>query len=160
VLFRSSFWYCHRRDGTLAAVVAEVNNTFGGRHCYLLAGDDLAFGRELAARKAFHVSPFCRIEGGYRFRFLRSGAADGGRTTAHIAYDDPSGPLLLTSVSGELAPLSPARLRHALARMPLLTLGVVARIHWQALRLALKRVPFFGRQGTVEAVPRPAPPLA
>ena len=44
-----SFWYCHRRDGSLAAIVVEVNNTFGERHCYLLAGPTLAFGRELRA---------------------------------------------------------------------------------------------------------------
>ena len=74
--------------------------------------------------------------------------ADGsgaGRTVARIEHDDTTGPLLLTSVSGELAPLTPARLHHALWRMPLLTLGVIARIHWQALRLLVKRVPFFGK---------------
>ncbi|MEY3473954.1 MAG: hypothetical protein RL087_412, partial [Pseudomonadota bacterium] len=58
-----SFWYCHRQDGSLAAVVAEVNNTFGERHCYLLAGPDLAFGREVTATKVFHVSPFCQVHG-------------------------------------------------------------------------------------------------
>ena len=46
-----------------AAVVAEVNNTFGERHCYLLAGPELAFGAEQRARKVFHVSPFCSTEG-------------------------------------------------------------------------------------------------
>ncbi len=142
-----SFWHCHRADGSLAALVAEVNNTFGGRHCYLLAGADLAYGRELAAAKRFHVSPFCTVEGGYRFRFMRTQADAGGagRTVARIEHDDAQGPLLLTSVSGELAPLTPERLRQALWRMPLLTLGVVARIHWHALRLMLKRVPFFGK---------------
>ena len=154
-----SFWYCHRRDGTLAAIVAEVNNTFGGRHSYLLAGPDLGFGRELVAGKQFHVSPFCQIEGRYRFRFMRTGleSADGaGRTVARIDHDDAQGPLLLTSVSGELAPLTAARLRQALWRMPLLTLGVIARIHWQALQLWLKRVPFFGTNGRATA---PAVPL-
>ncbi|MDT7834046.1 DUF1365 domain-containing protein [Aquabacterium sp. OR-4] len=141
-----SFWYCHRRDGTLAAVLAEVNNTFGGRHCYLLSGPTLAFGAEQRADKAFHVSPFCQVEGAYRFRFLRTAAAHdgGGHTLVRIDYDDASGPLLATSVSGELAELSPARLRRALRQWPLLTLGVMARIHWHALRLLLKRVPFFG----------------
>jgi len=51
-----SFWYCHRADATLAAVVVEVNNTFGERHCYLLTGPGLAFGREVRAAKDFHVS--------------------------------------------------------------------------------------------------------
>jgi uncharacterized protein len=57
-----SFWHCHRADGSLAAVVAEVNNTFGERHCYLLDGPGLAYGRELHARKVFHVSPFCAVQ--------------------------------------------------------------------------------------------------
>ena len=151
-----SFWYCHRADGTLAAVVAEVNNTFGGRHCYVLTGPQVAFGVELTADKQFQVSPFCQIEGGYRFRFMRTGlnAADGtGRCVARIEYHDAQGPLLLTSVSGDLAPLNPARLRQALWRMPLLTLGVLVRIHWQALRLLAKRVPFIGRHGAPVAPP-------
>ena len=134
-----SFWYCHRTDGTLAAVVAEVNNTFGERHCYLLSGPELAFGRELCARKVFHVSPFCDVAGGYRFRFMRT--AD--RTVARIDHDDVDGPLLQTSVSGVLEPLSAARLRGVVLGMPLMTFGVMARIHWQALKLFAKRVPFF-----------------
>lgn len=149
-----SFWYCHRADGTLAAIVAEVNNTFGGRHCYLLSGQQLQFGRELVAVKRFHVSPFCQVEGRYRFRFMRTSLPSGdgaGRCVARIEHDDAQGPLLLTSVSGELAPLTPARLREALWRMPLLTLGVIVRIHWQALRLLLKRVPFFGSNGQPDA---------
>ena len=73
-----SFWYCHRADGSLAAVVVEVNNTFGERHCYLLAEPGLAFGRELRASKVFHVSPFCDVEGSYRFRFMRSARPSGG----------------------------------------------------------------------------------
>ena len=156
-----SFWYCHREDGALAAIVAEVNNTFGGRHSYLLAGPGLGFGRELVAAKQFQVSPFCQISGHYRFRFMRTGHRSGdgaGRTVARIDHDDASGPLLLTSVSGELAALTPARLRQALWAMPLLTLGVVARIHWQALRLFLKRVPFVGKNGVVApAVAQPRP---
>lgn len=154
-----SFWYCHRADGTLAAIVAEVNNTFGGRHCYLLTGDQLAWGRELPATKQFHVSPFCQITGSYRFRFMRTfsaphGGADGaGRTVARIVHDDAQGPLLLTSVSGDLAALTPQRLHHALWRMPLLTLGVIARIHWQALRLLAKRVPFFGKAPATAVAP-------
>ena len=59
-----SFWYCHRQDGTLAAVLVEVNNTFGERHCYLLGGPQIAYGRELAVAKVFHVSPFCAVAGG------------------------------------------------------------------------------------------------
>jgi len=142
-----SFWYCERADGSLAAVVVEVNNTFGERHCYLLAVPELAFGREMQARKVFHVSPFCQVQGRYRFRFMRTAQ----RTVARIDHDDESGPLLLTSVSGQLQPLTRASVRGAFFGTPLMTLGVMARIHWHALRLWLKRVPFFSK---------PAPPQA
>ena len=142
-----SFWYCERGDGSLAAVLVEVNNTFGERHCYLLAGADLAFGREMQARKVFHVSPFCAVQGRYRFRFMRTGQ----RTVARVDHDDETGPLLQTSVSGHLRPLTASSVRGAFFGTPLMTLGVMARIHWHALRLWLKRVPFFSK---------PAPPQA
>lgn len=142
-----SFWYCHRTDGGLAAVVVEVNNTFGERHCYLLDGAGLGFGREQVARKVFHVSPFCAVQGRYRFRFMQTAE----RSVARIDHDDDGGPLLQTSVSGRLAPLTAASARAAFFGVPLMTLGVIVRIHWHALRLWAKRVPFFSK---------PAPPQA
>lgn len=148
-----SFWYAHRADGSLAAVVAEVNNTFGERHCYLLQGPTLGWGRELQATKVFHVSPFCRASGRYRFRFLRTAAgglpSDAGRTVVRVEHDDAEGPVLLTSVSGRLQPLTAASRRAVLRRMPWHALGVVLRIHWQALRLWWRGVPVFTK---------PAPP--
>ena len=136
-----SFWYCHGADGLLRAIVVEVNNTFGQRHCYLL--DRPVYGAELRADKVFHVSPFCAIEGSYRFRFLLT--PDHSRTVARIDYDDALGPLLQTSVSGALEPLTAGSRRRALWRYPAMTWGVLARIHWQALKLFLKRAPFFGK---------------
>ncbi len=142
-----SFWYCQRLDGSLAAIVVEVNNTFGERHCYLLAGADVALGRELQTRKVFHVSPFCAVQGRYRFRFMRTAQ----RTVARIDHDDEVGALLQTSVSGRLQALTPAAVRQAFFGMPLMTLGVLLRIHLQAMRLWLKKLPFFSK---------PAPPQA
>ena len=142
-----SFWYCHAVDGALRAIVVEVNNTFGERHCYLL--DRPQYGQELTADKVFHVSPFCTLEGSYRFRFMRSHHDGIEKTVARIDYDDASGPLIETSVSGILEPLTKASIRKALLRYPAMTFGVIARIHWQALKLWLKRVPF---------VPKPKPP--
>ena len=135
-----SLWYCQRADGTLAAVVAEVNNTFGERHCYLLAGPELAWGREQRAAKVFHVSPFSAIEGHYRFRFLRS--ADASRIVVRIDHHDAAGVLLQTSLSGQLEPLTAASARRVFFGIPMMSFGVIARIHWQALRVWLKRVPF------------------
>ena len=140
-----SFWYCHAANGSLRTVVVEVNNTFGERHCYLLdrPANGQFLGAELRADKVFHVSPFCNVEGGYRFRFMFNG--DMSRTVARIDYDDATGPLLETSVSGRLEPATPASVRKALWRYPAMTLGVIARIHLQAVRLWFKRVKFFGK---------------
>ena len=148
-----SFWYCERADGTLAAIVVEVNNTFGERHCYVLAGAHLAYGREVEAAKVLHVSPFCRVDGHYRFRFMRRLADDvrPPRIVARIDHHDRVGALLQTSLSGELRPLDGASTMHAFLGMPLMTLGVVARIHWQALKLFAKRIPWH---------PKPLPPAA
>ena len=74
---------------------------------------------------------------------------EGARTLARIEYFDATGDLLHTSISGEAAPYSARALAGAFLRYPSLTFGVIARIHYQALRLWLKRVPFFGK---------PAPP--
>ena len=139
-----SFWYCHTQAGQLRAIVVEVNNTFGERHCYLL--DTPRYGQELTASKVFHVSPFCTLEGGYRFRFLNTFAPHGDaipqKTVARVDYDDASGALLETSVGGTLEPVTTASVRKALWGYPAMTLGVMARIHWQAFRLWRKRVPF------------------
>ncbi|MFM2034971.1 MAG: hypothetical protein RL459_236, partial [Pseudomonadota bacterium] len=136
-----SFWYCHTPEGQLRAIVVEVNNTFGERHCYLL--DAPRFGAELRADKVFHVSPFCRVEGGYRFRFMLT--RDMGRTVARIDYDDAEGALIQTSVSGALEAVTRASIRQALWRYPAMTLGVMARIHWQAFKLWRKKVRFFSK---------------
>jgi DUF1365 family protein len=144
-----SFWFCHGRDGGLRAILAEVSNTFGEHHAYLLAHPDgrpIADGEELDARKMFHVSPFFPVAGRYAFRFAGAGSA----RLARIDYHDDAGPLLLTSISGRPQPLTAGRILLAYLGHPLMTFGVMARIHWQALRLWLKRVPFFSK---------PAPPL-
>lgn len=137
-----SFWLCHDRAGGLRAVLAEVNNTFGEHHHYLLSqrdGRPIIAGDELTARKVFHVSPFLEVRGSYRFRFR----VDPNDSLFRIDYEDASGKLLYTTISGRAAPMSSRALAAAFARRPLMTLGVIARIHYQALRLWAKRVAFF-----------------
>jgi len=136
-----SFWYVHRPDGGLHAIVVEVNNTFGERHCYLLGGAQLGWGREIESDKVFHVSPFCETQGRYRFRFMRTAQ----RLIARVDHDDEGGPLIQTALSGVLQALDATSARRAFWGWPLMTFGVVARIHWQALQLWLKRVPFFSK---------------
>ena len=139
-----SFWYATALDGTLRAVVAEVNNTFGERHCYLLAAAELAWGRDAAARPRSSTS--------------RPSAATSRATTASASCARrragtarPRGPGTTTppasrccrpASAADLAtaaqPRASACTPHArLLHMPLLALGVTAwsRIHWQALRL-------------------------
>ena len=145
-----SFWVCHDREGGVRAVLCEVCNTFGEQHNYLLAhadGRSLASGETLRARKVFHVSPFCEVAGAYRFRFHFSRE----RWLARKDHDDDDGePLLETSISGTAVPLSRGAVHRLLWRYRWFTLGVIARIHWQALRLWAKRVPY---------IPKPQPPL-
>jgi DUF1365 family protein len=136
-----SFWYCHRADGSLRAIVAEVNNTFGERHVYLL--DHPRYGQELQARKVFHVSPFCSVEGSYRFEFHRGGHQGLQSARVRIDYHDAQGPVLLTGMAGRLETLNAASRRRALWCYPLLTFGVMARILWNAVVLWMKRVPVY-----------------
>ncbi len=139
-----SFWFCEDRAGNTRAILAEVNNTFGEHHAYLLAHPDgrpIHAGETLATRKMFHVSPFLPVAGSYRFRFIAAGA----QRVARIDYADEAGPSLLTSLSGRAVPLTTGAILRAVLRHPMMTLGVIARIHWQALRLWAKRVPFHSK---------------
>lgn len=142
-------WYCHDRAGALRAALCEVRNTFGERHDYLVARPDrgpIAGDEWLAAAKAFHVSPFCEVSGHYRFRF----GDVAGAPRLRIDYHDDAGRLLVTALQGREEPLTDRRLLRAFFAYPAMTVAVVARIHLQALRLWLRRVPWF---------PKPPPPF-
>ncbi len=143
-----SFWFCRDRSGAVRAVLCEVNNTFGESHCYLVSRPD---GRALGAdewlegRKVFHVSPFLPVEGRYRFRFR----LDARAVHVDVHYHDAEGLVLATSVSGCHEPLTDRAVLSRFLGNPTMTLGVIARIHWQALQLWRKRVKFYRK---------PAPP--
>lgn len=133
-----SFWHALSADGSVRATVAEVNNTFGERHCYVL--DRPRWGRTQWADKVFHVSPFCSVQGRYAFRFLCTQRDGQARSVVRIDHDDPQGPLLQTSLSAALTPATPAAVRRAFWQHPVQSWAVTARIHWQALQLWLKGV--------------------
>ena len=135
MLFRS-------RAGALRAVLCEVNNTFGESHCYLVHHTDqrpLRADEWLDGRKVFHVSPFLPVEGGYRFRFR----FDEKLVHVDVNYHDAQGLMLATSVGGRRGNLDDLSVVRRFLLNPMMTLGVVARIHWQALHLWRKRAKFY-----------------
>jgi DUF1365 family protein len=135
------FWYCHDGAGRLRALLAEVNNTFGEHHAYLLTRPDgapIGAGDRITCCKMLHVSPFCAVEGHYEFR-LRDTA---DTSFAAIDYHDAAGLLLRTAIGGRLRPFTSASLLRALLRFPLHPFLVLGRIHWQALRLWLAGTPW------------------
>jgi DUF1365 family protein len=138
--------------GALIAVLAEVNNTFGGRITTICWCPPMATIFAMARRwwpERFFMSRrswLSRASIGSDFL----GGRDGTRNLARIEHADDAGDLLHTAVSGGAAPLAARTLLRALFAYPWQSVGVIARIHWQALRLWLKRVPFFSK---------PVPPL-
>lgn len=132
-----SFWLCHDRDGGLRAVLAEVNSTFGERHCYLCRKPDggvITPRDQITARKLLYVSPFLAVDGIYRFRFHET--AD--RLGIFITLEQGGRTALFASITGRLAPLSALNLVSGLVRQPIPALRVLALIHLHAARLYLR----------------------
>ena len=179
-----SFWYCHDTEGKLRAVLAEVNNTFGEHHRYLLQankGQVIESTTDIVCTKQLHVSPFCQVRGWYRFRFHdamnnhATGTMDAMEplhandrrniqgscqqlqfTRIKLDYHDDDGEIMIrTCLSGKAEAATSGNLMIAILRQPLLTLGIIVRIHLQALRLGIKRVPFYGKSGNTH--PRHTP---
>ncbi len=133
-----SVYWCHDDDGRLVAVIAEVHNTYGGRHCYLLRTDER--GRAETA-KAFYVSPFNDVSGAYRMSLPEPTA----RLALTVALDrDGSRPFVATLQGRRRAATRRAVLGVAL-RYPLATLAVAARIRLQGIRLYLRGLPVVPR---------------
>lgn len=139
-----SLFFCHRPDGGLAAILYEVNNTFGERHVYVLpVADEEAHTPVLAqsCEKRFFVSPFMPMQMGYRFEVSPPGEA----VAVQIDVRDAEGSVLLAGVRGVRKPLSDATLLRAWLGAPLLSAKVVGAIHWEALKLWLKGVKLVDR---------------
>ena len=137
-----SLWFCYNDQSQLYAVLCEVNNTFGKTHTYVCCHDDQ---REITATcwlqnpKRLYVSPFYQVEGHYDFRFN----IDQHQCQIDIRYyDKEQQAALLTSLSGDFMPLSRKSLRKLFWQSPLLSLKVLALIHYQAFRLFLKGVKY------------------
>jgi len=130
-----SLYLCHRPDSELAAVLYEVNNTFGGRHCYLLPAPAVNLGGlRQACAKTFHVSPFMDMDLTYEFRLSPPGES----VALGIRVRDRDGYVMTATLSGVREPLTDRALIKVLVDHPILWLEVLGAIHWQAFRLWLK----------------------
>jgi len=162
-----SLHFCHGADGRLHSVLYEVHNTFGERHVYLEAVDDAQTGADarLVQRcdKAFHVSPFLPLALAYRFRLQAPTAGHGEfdlaidvleRDEAAADSDARDRRVLVAHYAAQQQPLNDRTLLRLAATHPLLTLKVIAGIHWEALKLLLKGLRMYTHPGAGE------PPVA
>lgn len=139
-----SVYYCLDEQDHLAAVIYEVNNTFGDRHSYVFPLDNQE--KAHCCRKLLHVSPFFDILGSYRFR----NKLPGEKSHLGIRYQDTDGSLLFyASLRGHRKEISGRSLLAMALALPPASLKVIVAIHWEALRLWMKKLKLFRR---------PAPP--
>jgi DUF1365 family protein len=129
-------YFCHRADGGLAALLYEVNNTFGQRHAYLIPVQDAGSPIIQDCGKDFFVSPFMDMDMRYRFRVVPPGA----RTGISIDASDDKGVVLAASFVGRRRALTDAALLGLFLRMPLLGLKVLTGIYWEALLIWRKGI--------------------
>jgi DUF1365 family protein len=140
-----SVYFCSNRSGGLIAILYQVHNTFGQRHSYLIPVTQPHDGViEQSCAKDFYVSPFLGMAMRYAFRVEVPAA----RVSVRIEGADANGPLIVAALAGTRNHLTDRALLRVLATHPLLTLKVVAGIHWHALKMALKGFGLYARPTT------------
>lgn len=137
-----SFWFCVDEDNNLRAVLFEVNNTFNQHHSYLVYNENhqiITNDQWFNCDKKFYVSPFFEIVGNYKFRVNFSQ----NKIAVWIDYFIEGEKNLLTSViSYDIIPFTKSRIIPIIVKSPLLVFKVIFLIHWQALKLFLKKIKF------------------
>lgn len=139
-------FFCYDAQDTLYATLYQVSNTFGEKHIYAVEAEPFAHtnGEQQLrhqADKVFFVSPFINLDCQYRFRIRRPGEV----LKVLIRQEDSEGLLLNATLTGKSAELTAAELMRLSVKRPLFTYKVIVGIHWEALRLWLKKVPFISR---------------
>ena len=145
--YPASFWYCYSADGTLHAIMAEVQNTYGEHHDYLMhcGGAPLAWSERPTKVKAMHVSPFIEMDARYTFSFDEPGAKLGIRINDVVEGEQ----LLYAKVDVDRKPLDDRVLRTVVGEYGPMSRRAARLIGWQAVRLLLNGIRF---------IPKPAPP--
>ncbi|AUG51527.1 DUF1365 domain-containing protein [Thalassospira marina] len=140
-----SVYFCYRENGELGAILHDVSNTFGDRHGYLIPVTDACHDAKgvvhQTCAKQFHVSPFIGMKADYRFRIC----PPGDRVAIAIAESDDEGVFLNAAFAGNHTVLTDRTLLSAFLRYPLMTLKVIAGIHWEAVHLWRKGFAFHRR---------------
>ncbi|GAA0788684.1 DUF1365 domain-containing protein [Marinobacterium sediminicola] len=142
-----SVFYCYNEDDQLAAILYEVSNTFNQKHNYLIPVLDGYSGQiRQSCDKEFYVSPFISMATRYHFRMQ----PPANQVAVCIRQTDAEGPVLHATFTGQRRELNDRSLLRTFFGYPLMTLKVIAGIHWEALQIWRKKVPL---------QPRPAPPV-
>jgi DUF1365 family protein len=137
-----SFFYCYDAQARLRLVLAEVNSTFGESHNYWLSPDNglpAANAKRYRTAKAMHVSPFMSMKLDYTFTLTLPGR----KLVVHMDTIEDGKPFFDATLNLERKPWSARSLHRALLSHPWMTAKVIGAIHWEALRLYLKKVPVF-----------------
>jgi DUF1365 family protein len=136
-----SVYFCYRADGSLAALLYEVRNTFGQMHSYLLpvTGDERTVHQHCA--KEFYVSPFLEMDMTYGFRVVPPGE----HVSVVVAADDKHGAVLVASLTGVRRSMSDRALMVIFFSLPLMTVKVILAIHWEAMKIWWKGMRLYPR---------------
>lgn len=133
-----SFFCAYDAAGDLLGVVADVHNTFGERHAYVLTAGAATAAGEWREKKVFHVSPFFTLDGSYRFSLtLGDDAVD-----IRIDLLEDGAPVFVSRLALRATPLTDRALAASLLRFQSMTVRVIGAIHWEALRLWRRGLPY------------------
>ena len=136
-----NFWFCLNKNQQPIIILAEVNNTFGEHHCYLLFNQNLEpinKNQHLSANKHFHVSPFFSVDGKYLFNFR----FDLQNISATIDYFLQEKMLATSLNSYKIVNFNTKNSFFVLCLIPLMLIKVIFLIHWQALKIVLKNIKY------------------